>query len=69
MRLAIGNFLVCKQDSATGGSVAARDQIDQCRFPCTIGSHQPHDLAFVDTEIYLFEGPAVLESFTQCFQF
>jgi hypothetical protein len=63
-----GNLLVLKQDSATGGSVATRDQIEQCRFPCTIGTHQPHYLTFVDTEVYLFQGPKIPESFTQCFQ-
>jgi hypothetical protein len=64
MRFEICDINAFKQDISAAGTVSTTDQIEQCGFACTVGTHQSHDFSFANGKIDMVESTAIVKSFT-----
>jgi hypothetical protein len=61
VRFKICDISAFKQDISAAGTVSATDQIKQCCFAGTIGTHQAHDLSFANRKINIAQGAKIVK--------
>ena len=61
MRFKICDINAFKQNITAAGPVSATDQIKQGCFAGTIGTHQTHDLSFVNRKVNIAQGAKIVK--------